>query len=87
VDLMDSMSEQLAYVVSREAVVALSRHLALALGPLGVRVECVHPGAADTDGGPEKDVATRVLHLLSPTARLRGHTPAAGDDIHTPARA
>src|SRR6266540_743852 len=48
---MDSPSEQLAYVVSREAVVALSRHLALALEPFGIRVECLDPGATlDGDG-------------------------------------
>jgi 3(or 17)beta-hydroxysteroid dehydrogenase len=86
---MDSPSEQLAYlayVVSREAVVALSRHLALALEPFGIRVESVDPGATlDGDGCLEKDVATEVLHLLAPVARrLAGHNPSAGDGAHTP---
>jgi len=86
---MDSPSEQLAYlayVVSREAVVALSRHLALALEPFGIRVESVDPGATlDGDGCLEKDVATEVLHLLAPVARrLAGRNPSAGDGAHTP---
>jgi 3alpha(or 20beta)-hydroxysteroid dehydrogenase len=77
VDSMDTPSEHLAYVVSREAVVALSRNLALGLDQNGIRVECVHPRAAAEDGSsPDKDVAAEVLRLLSPRAtRLRGGAP------------
>jgi NAD(P)-dependent dehydrogenase (short-subunit alcohol dehydrogenase family) len=73
---VDTAGEQLAYVVSREAVAALSRHLALALEQNGIRVECVHPGvAAEGAGSPDKDVAAEVLRLLSPTSHLPGPTP------------
>jgi 3alpha(or 20beta)-hydroxysteroid dehydrogenase len=83
----DGAREQLAYVVSREAVVALSRHLSLALEPLGIRVDSVHPGAVpDGDGYPDKDVAAAVLHLLwTAAASLNGHTPATGTGAHPPA--
>jgi len=83
---MDSPSEQLAYAVSRDAVVALSRHLALTLEPLGIRVHCVHPGAApETGGGPDKDVAAAVLSLLSPAAAHRALASGCGVHSHTPA--
>lgn len=67
VDVLDTPDEQLAYVVSREAVVALSRHLALALEPTGIRVECVRPpSSTEAAGSPDKDVAAEVLRLLAP---------------------
>jgi NAD(P)-dependent dehydrogenase (short-subunit alcohol dehydrogenase family) len=76
VDAMDNPSEHLAEAVSREAVVALSRHLARALEPGGIRVECVHRSATHREGGClDKDVATEVVRLLSPTAHLPGTTP------------
>jgi 3alpha(or 20beta)-hydroxysteroid dehydrogenase len=80
VQWVDGPSEQLAYAVSRDAVVALSTHLALALQPLGVRIGCVEPGAAsDVGDWTEKDVAAAVLRLISSTAKRRaGHTLAAG---------
>jgi 3alpha(or 20beta)-hydroxysteroid dehydrogenase len=78
-----SPGEQLAYAVSGDAVVALSRHLALSLEPLGIGVECVQPGAAldgagCPDGGcPDKDVAAAVLRLLrTAAARRTGRTLA-----------
>ncbi|HZD38474.1 MAG TPA: SDR family oxidoreductase [Actinomycetes bacterium] len=84
-DAMDVPSDRLAEVVSREAVVALSRHLAPVLEPLGIRVECVRrrarPDRGDCPGKddcPDKDVAAEVVRLLSPTAHLprNAHTPA-----------
>ncbi len=79
----NSPGEQLAYAVSRDAVVALSRHLAVALEPLGIGVECVDSGAAPDGGGcpggdcPDKDVAAAVLRLLwTAAARSAGRTLA-----------
>ncbi|HZD73530.1 MAG TPA: SDR family oxidoreductase [Actinomycetota bacterium] len=75
-EVMDVPGERLAEVVSREAVVALSRHLALALEPLGIRVECVRRSAPpDQGGGSDKEIATEVVRLLSPTAHLPGSAP------------
>jgi NAD(P)-dependent dehydrogenase (short-subunit alcohol dehydrogenase family) len=76
-------SEQLAYAVSKEAVVALTARLAPALAPLGIRVNCVHPGAPDQGSSPDKEVSTAVLRLLSPAAaRLTGYTLAADGGLH-----
>ena len=69
--------DQLAYAVSKDAVVALTAHLAPALAPLGIRVNCVHPGPADPAGSPDKEVSSAVLRLLSPAAsRLSGYALA-----------
>jgi NAD(P)-dependent dehydrogenase (short-subunit alcohol dehydrogenase family) len=79
---VDGPSERLAYAVSRDAVVALSRHLAIALEPLGIHVRCLHPGTApDLGGGPDKDVAAAVVRLLSTSA---ASPAAASGDAHTP---
>ena len=87
VQSVDSPSEQLAYAVSRDAVGALSRYLALALEPLGIHVHCVRPRAAPGEnGGPDKDVAAEVLRLLA-GEHLTGRTLAAGGGVHTPTRA
>jgi NAD(P)-dependent dehydrogenase (short-subunit alcohol dehydrogenase family) len=77
-DLLDSPGERLADVVSKEAVVALSRQLAMAMEPVGIRVECIHPGATSNgQAGPHKDVAAQVLELLSSAlAGFNGHTAA-----------
>jgi NAD(P)-dependent dehydrogenase (short-subunit alcohol dehydrogenase family) len=71
--------EQLAYAVSKDAVVALTARLAPALAPLGIRVNCVHPGAGDHGGSPDKEVSTAVLRLLSPAAARRGGDAVAAD--------
>jgi NAD(P)-dependent dehydrogenase (short-subunit alcohol dehydrogenase family) len=79
-------SEQLAYAVSKEAVVALTARLAPALAPLGIRVNCVHPGALDQGSSPDKEVSTAVLCLLSPAAgELSGCTLAADGGLPRPA--
>lgn len=89
VQSVDGPSEQLAYAVSRDAVVALSNHLVLALEPLGIGVACVQPGAASDVGDcSEKDVAAAVLRLLSSAAGRRGGRALAADGgFHIPALA
>ena len=56
--------DQLAYAVSKGAVVALTRLLAGALAGRRIRVDCVHPAQPD-----HKEVAGAVLELLSTPAR------------------
>jgi NAD(P)-dependent dehydrogenase (short-subunit alcohol dehydrogenase family) len=81
--------EQLAEAVSRDAVVALSGHLALALEPFGIRVACVRAEAAADDGSfLEKDVAGAILRLLSSAAARRApHGLAADGGCHAAAPA
>ena len=72
---VNDSSEQLAYAVSREAVVALSRHIEGALTPAGILVRWLHRGTGLGPGGAlDMDVATAVVRLLAP----------AGGDTHTP---
>jgi meso-butanediol dehydrogenase / (S,S)-butanediol dehydrogenase / diacetyl reductase len=77
VHLESGQGEQLAYAVSRDAVLALSRHLALALEPLGIRVECVRlENAAEEGDSPDKNVAAAVIRVLSsPGGQLPGNSP------------
>jgi NAD(P)-dependent dehydrogenase (short-subunit alcohol dehydrogenase family) len=75
--------EQLAYAVSKDAVVALTAHLAPELAPLGIRVNCVHPGAGNHGSSPDKEVSAAVLRLLSPAAaQLSGYALAADGGLH-----
>ena len=71
-----------AYASSKAALAMLTRTLALELGPLGVRVNCVAPGSIDKDGageiasahipvgraGSPQDVASLVAYLASDEA-------------------
>lgn len=78
-----SPGERFADAVSRDAVVALSGHLALALEPFGIRVDCVRAEAAADGICLEKDVAGAVLRLLSSAAARRApHRLAADGGCH-----
>lgn len=43
------MADLIAYSASKFGVIGLTQNLALALAPYGIRVDCVCPGAVDTD--------------------------------------
>jgi NAD(P)-dependent dehydrogenase (short-subunit alcohol dehydrogenase family) len=45
-------SSSAAYAVAKAGVITLTRHLALELGPAGVRLNCVAPSAILTPGAP-----------------------------------
>ena len=71
-----------AYAASKAALAALTRVLAMELGPLGVRVNCIAPGSIDRSGsgemssshipvgraGAPHDVASLVSYLASDEA-------------------
>ena len=70
-----------AYAASKGALVALTRAAALELGPSGVRVNAVIPGAVDTPmlhadagerlGGPaDKDAGVRAIAARTPLGRI-----------------
>jgi NAD(P)-dependent dehydrogenase (short-subunit alcohol dehydrogenase family) len=72
---IDGPGRRLAYDVSMDAVVALSRHLGPALEPLGVEVHCVFLDAIPGGGSsPDKDIAAAVVELLSGGARRASGT-------------
>ena len=64
---MVGASCEAAYATTKAAVIGLTKSLAKELGPSGIRVNCVAPGAVDTD----------MMGALSPEAfeALRGETP------------
>lgn len=42
------MTKEIAYAVSKEAIIGLCRQAAAALAPRGIRVNCINPGPTDT---------------------------------------
>jgi 3-oxoacyl-[acyl-carrier protein] reductase len=57
------MTEEIAYAVSKDAIVGLCRQAAVALAPKGVRVNCVNPGPTDTGYlQPGSDLYQEVAH-------------------------
>ncbi|WP_306207451.1 SDR family NAD(P)-dependent oxidoreductase [Actinoplanes sp. RD1] len=73
-----------AYVSSKAALIGLTRSLARALGPAGVTVNALSPGAIDTEGEEELAAAdraagrTRTANLLAAQAIPR---PLVPDDL------
>jgi NAD(P)-dependent dehydrogenase (short-subunit alcohol dehydrogenase family) len=75
-----SFSKRIAYGSVKGAVEVLTRYLALELGPRGINVNCVAPGAVATDfsGGVVRDTPAMQESLAENTA-LGRH--AVADDI------
>jgi 3alpha(or 20beta)-hydroxysteroid dehydrogenase len=61
-----------SYVISKAAIIAITKTAALELAPRGIRVNCICPGTADTpmvytEGG---DVELKLANYLQPLGRL-----------------
>lgn len=60
---LDGQPTQLEYVGSKAALIGATKHLAIVLGKMGIRVNAVAPGIIDTDGGNQMppDVMKQTL--------------------------
>lgn len=60
---LDGQPTQLEYVSSKSALIGATRHLAIVLGKMGIRVNAVAPGIIDTDGANQmpQDVMRQTL--------------------------
>lgn len=60
---LDGQPTQLEYVGSKAALIGATKHLAIVLGRMGIRVNAVAPGIIDTDGGNQMppDVMKQTL--------------------------
>ncbi|MCR2044054.1 SDR family oxidoreductase [Anaerosalibacter massiliensis] len=52
------MIKEIAYAVSKEAVIGLCKQAAVALAPQNIRVNCINPGATDTGYLEDEDYKT-----------------------------
>ncbi|TDD08020.1 SDR family NAD(P)-dependent oxidoreductase [Nonomuraea diastatica] len=67
------MTDAAAYTMTKAAVEALSRSLALTVGPRGITVNCVLPGVVDTDmsvGVTGNPAATAAVTGITALGRL-----------------
>jgi NAD(P)-dependent dehydrogenase (short-subunit alcohol dehydrogenase family) len=65
---MRGVANQVAYSATKGGVIALTRSMAVDLGPLGIRVNCVNPGHVST---PMGDGASSRLGLTEETVGLK----------------
>jgi 3-oxoacyl-[acyl-carrier protein] reductase len=71
------------YLASKGGIVGLTRGLARDLGPHGIRVNCVHLGAVQTEGEARRfSDESAVLKRVEETQALRGRlTPATVEPV------
>jgi NAD(P)-dependent dehydrogenase (short-subunit alcohol dehydrogenase family) len=74
------------YAATKHGLVGLMRTLAIELGPAGVRVNTIHPGAVDTPMGHDSDVPRIIEESPRLTWAYQGPRPLGGgaqtpDDI------
>lgn len=68
-----------AYCISKTALNAYTTHLAEALQPQGIMVDCFHPGWARTDmGGPSATVDPKQSAHVALFLATRPHSPETG---------
>jgi 3alpha(or 20beta)-hydroxysteroid dehydrogenase len=74
IDGIAGVRGMLSYVATKFAVRGMTRAAAIELGPLGIRVNSIHPGVIDTPlvraGSPESHARLERLMKMQPIARM-----------------
>jgi 3-oxoacyl-[acyl-carrier protein] reductase len=63
------MTNEIAYAVSKDAVIGLCRQAAAALAPRHIRVNCINPGPTDTGYMNPEDSPYRQVAKMFPSGR------------------
>lgn len=63
------MIKEMAYAVSKDAIIGLCKQTAVALAPKNIRVNCINPGATDTGYLSPKDEIYKTVSNMFPTGR------------------
>lgn len=69
IDGMVGMNNLMSYIASKWAVRGMTKAAAMELGPLGIRVNSIHPGFILTSMGGGEDIDREVIHGI-----LNAHT-------------
>ncbi len=63
------MLNEIAYAVSKDAIIGLCKQTAAALAPQNIRVNCINPGPTDTGYLDTNDIAYKTVVNLFPSGR------------------
>ena len=63
------MINEIAYAVSKDAIIGLCRQAAVALTPKNIRVNCINPGATDTGYLDSEDRIYKTVANMFPSGR------------------
>lgn len=63
------MIAEIAYAVSKDAIIGLCKQVSVALAPQNIRVNCINPGATDTGYVDHNDEIYQKIAKMFPTGR------------------
>lgn len=66
---LGSMIKEIAYAVSKEAIIGLCKQAAVALAPKNIRVNCINPGPTNTGYLDARDLVYQSVLKMFPSGR------------------